>query len=107
MAEEKTNKPIEEYMNSLTEEQRLQLALAASVMKDVEEEEKRREKYEKRSTIVTAICFVIGLICGIKYCFMDPEHGFMVDLITTAIVIGILVVIGQAILGACINPEDL
>ena len=105
LEDDKKNKYFDDYMNTLTEEQRLKLT--ASLIKEEEEEAKRKEKYEKKSKIVSVICFVLGLLGGIKYYFMDPEDGFIIDLISTAFAIGIFEVIGQAILRVCMDPEDL
>ena len=73
----------------------------------IEEKEKKKEYYETVSTVIYVVCFIIGLIIGIKFYFMDPKHGFMNDLVSTCILIGLIELVGKFIFGFFIDAEDL
>lgn len=76
----------------MTEEEKKELE------KILEEEEKEALK-ETLGKVIKVICYVVGLVIGIKCYFMNDEHGLLVDILATGILMKIIEWVVFAILG--------
>lgn len=71
------------------------------MQKNVEDMNGTTEAVEKaKEKLIKAICYIIGLVIGIKCYFLNEDNGFVIDLLATGVLMKIIEWVVFAIIGA-------